>query len=209
MSSFDLVYNARRPQLGYKQVLFHSTAVSHSRSKLPTTTMLKRRRPSSPMPAPPVADEKQLPDDLYEPMCKRRRFYAPPGLSDVTQGGQHEDEQHDDHSPHTRKYGPHNVQGEGWRKSAGVYKDANVLLHDLHAEQRHRVLFSSHSTPSAVPPYINDILDHQQPKAKHAASLPPVEPSSHDPESTEARVVAQRYSETNRCVPILPWLYRV
>lgn len=174
--------------------------------------MLKRQRPSSPIPGTPVADEKQLPDDLYEPMCKRRRFYAPSGPDDVVSGEQHDDEQHDVDSMYIRKYGPHNVQGEGWHKGAGEYKNANILLHDLHAEQRHRVLFSPHSSPSAIPSYINDILNHQQPKARYAPSLPPIEPVSHDlcadqdSESTEARVVAQRYGETNKCVlTFLSW----
>lgn len=184
------------------------------------TIMLKRQRPASPIPLQwdAVEAEKGLPDDLFEPMSKRRRYFAPPGI----------DSHADEHS--STGYPDDSTQAEGssnaarrearsgiheWQKDAGEYRHANSLLHDLHAEQRHRLIFSSSSTLSSTLQRRDGASQVPNPLHSPHPSIPPIEdrltgdpyhtPHSHTHKGEdtsvstgEAEVVSQRYAETNR-----------
>ncbi|TCD70037.1 hypothetical protein EIP91_005018 [Steccherinum ochraceum] len=114
--------------------------------------MLKRQRPSSPISFP---DEDTMgAADLYEPDNKRRRYFAPHSYSthqkrEVTHMYDSDSEDGDGAETGRREYFAGKRE---WQVAAGTYKDANSLLHDLHAEQRHRALFTTpfpHTAPSS------------------------------------------------------------
>ena len=134
-------------------------------------------------------------------------------------------------------------RGEGGRaiseqaqrlEQAGEYKHVNTLLHDLHAEQRHRMLFSSSphcqmspfdqdpefNPPFAAPPHkLASSPSHPTPHhhiAREAQGLTPsftISIPSQDPEPvdfTEVQRVTQTYQDTNRYVrqlQITPFSY--
>ena len=115
--------------------------------------MLKRQRPSSPLPIAaeaPLAAEPSVDIDILERAAKRTRHFAPLRRSYVektsvieghdTDG--EEDQEEEGRSEYTRGQ-------TKWQEQAGLYKTANTLLHDLHAEQRHRQLFSAKPSTSA------------------------------------------------------------
>ncbi|KAI0724345.1 hypothetical protein C8T65DRAFT_733982 [Cerioporus squamosus] len=145
--------------------------------------MLKRQR-SSPSFVPdayPAADPAI--DTFEERVAKRRRQLAPqhpystdkgkapwrPGDSDGE-----EDVENDEYLD--RPLAP-SSQAQRLQQ-AGAYKHANTLLHDLHAEQRHRVLFSSLSPPEHISIAHNHPRNH--PELEHPLSspskLPPMVP---------------------------------
>ncbi|KAI0307590.1 hypothetical protein B0F90DRAFT_1813041 [Multifurca ochricompacta] len=124
--------------------------------------MLKRQRPSSPLPFV-QATETEFPSNSSEQTptehgAKRRRIFAPP-LDGPSRGWGPLHIEFDDE-------GDEDNTMEGWSpnpglEGAGEYKAVNVILHDLHAEQQLRRLsplshscsslfgtFSSHSWPS-------------------------------------------------------------
>ncbi|CAL1696531.1 unnamed protein product [Somion occarium] len=175
--------------------------------------MSKRQRPSSPI---PISPETQLEDEtssgnVYEPDTKRRRYFAPitPGDRQSTSDGGDEYDSEDSElregqSNSRRKY----LGGlREWQADAGVYKDANILLHDLHAEQRHRMLFSttsststafathSHSPPSS-PHYIHAAKDSISKPASYFSPTPGF--NSAQPEQIETQTVTHRYEGSNR-----------
>ena len=112
--------------------------------------MLKRQRPASPSPFyDATEDEKSLPEDLFEPMSKRRRYFAPSGSNSLSKEvSPSEDVEDEDEGQIRTSYRPSRREGvQEWQEHAGEYKEENAKLHDLHAEQRHRLLFSiSHPT---------------------------------------------------------------
>ncbi|EKM60889.1 uncharacterized protein PHACADRAFT_190016 [Phanerochaete carnosa HHB-10118-sp] len=183
--------------------------------------MLKRQRLPSPLPLQwdAVEDEKNLPEDLLEPMSKRRRYFAT---------GSYAEEQSDAEcqgdTPRT-EYGSEAIRREvhagarEWRKDAGEYKHANSLLHDLHAEQRHRLIFSATpSSPSASPHLCEEIKPRNVPRSPHPASPPIDFGTAYDPPrpsddpvckregegilAKEAEVVSQRYAESHKAVTV-------
>ena len=114
-------------------------------------------------------------------------------------------------------------------EQAGEYKGVNTLLHDLHAEQRHRMLFSSSVHPSQLP--MGDHHPRQHPESEHSYPLPshifPPSPSAHGPspvapqdpqtrmasfvisipsketsevDHVEVQRVTERYEDTNRYI---------
>ncbi|KAI0374380.1 hypothetical protein BV20DRAFT_961530 [Pilatotrama ljubarskyi] len=131
--------------------------------------MLKRQR-SSPSftPAPPYAATPEPALDVYDRVAKRRRQLEPPRDRPTIQGNSawnaddtdgEEDIDHDGQGNGLQ--GP--LQRAGRLEEAGEYRDVNTLLHDLHAEQRHRLLFSS-----PLPPFHHPNLHHRsQPEHYH------------------------------------------
>ena len=119
--------------------------------------MLKRQRASSPLPLAhaqatipeslPISSD---PSSIHE--VKRRRIFAPSldgssrgwGVSPVPS---EDEEDEDDIIMGGRTPTPQPNLRESGLESAGAYKLANSLLHDLHAEQQHRRLMSSAANP--------------------------------------------------------------
>lgn len=104
--------------------------------------MLKRQRPSSPISFP---EEDTVAADLYEPDSKRRRYFAPYASTSQTKRDStylSDNDSEDGEGRESKRREVFSGKRE-WHAAAGVYKDANTLLHDLHAEQRHRTLFAS------------------------------------------------------------------
>lgn len=114
-------------------------------------------------------------------------------------------------------------RSQDWSQAAGVYKDTNVLLHDLHAEQRHRHLFpcgphtsnmqynsviqqiqqnprNDHDTKAHFYPHLHPIGTELIPHSKDDIPLNVSRPD--DPHfsyvSGEATIVSQRYEHSNR-----------
>ncbi|PIL29577.1 hypothetical protein GSI_08213 [Ganoderma sinense ZZ0214-1] len=109
---------------------------------------------------------------------------------------------------------------------AGEYKHVNSLLHDLHAEQRHRMLFSTTSSSTQLPPISHwrphiDDYDHPipSPPNKLAPVAPPYPQPQHESQGgstsfmisipskdvslvdhIEVQRVTQQYENTNRYV---------
>ncbi len=108
---------------------------------------------------------------------------------------------------------------------AGEYKHVNTLLHDLHAEQRHRMLFSTTSPPTQLPLMSHARIDTDHPFPCAPNKLTPAAPAylqpqheshrnspsftisipSKDPcvvDHIEIQRVTQQYEDTNRYVCI-------
>ena len=109
-------------------------------------------------------------------------------------------------------------------EQAGEYKHVNTLLHDLHAEQRHRMLFSTSSPPSSNPvfhhftvypepghPFPSQTSKSDLPEftlypsnsplpSKHMASFTINIPSKAQEtmDDAETECVTHRYEDTNR-----------
>ena len=116
--------------------------------------MLKRQRTSSPIPwsAEPTVEADAAPGDLYEPDRKRRRYFTTANPDKSLWMGSDDDAalegelEVSEEKPGKRAERAASGVRE-WERQAGQYKDANILLHDLHAEQRHRMLFAIGSSP--------------------------------------------------------------
>lgn len=202
--------------------------------------MLKRQRGSSPISftPEPTLEADVAPTDLYEPDAKRRRYFAPSRPGESGDGTYEEDDAESSDGMRTpgakrQEFREGRGRGKEWQKDAGEYGDANSLLHDLHAEQRHRVIFSSSSPvqPTSPPVYQhhaeNDMLLHtsrtkgepmltyplrnhsvQNELMKHTGDLP-YSSFAEAGTSEEASRVSQRYEDTNKyvspqfCVPLM------
>lgn len=167
------------------------------------------------------------PGDLYEPDRKRRRYFTASNLDksswmDLADGDQWDGEADDvEDRPRKRREGYASGANE-WRQQAGQYKDANTLLHDLHAEQRHRMIFA------AVPSLHNASHAHSlHIPTQHTASgtflsslytkLQLIQfnrsivncsdghndPTQQQPRPVEAKRVTERYEDTNKYVQML------
>ncbi|KAI9057181.1 hypothetical protein FKP32DRAFT_1681916 [Trametes sanguinea] len=93
--------------------------------------------------------------DLFERVAKRRRPFVPTRDQGGAQGGSfwpiddtdgEEDVEGDDDSSGQQERSEQAAR----LQQAGDYRHVNSLLHDLHAEQRHRLLFSSTLPPSLL-----------------------------------------------------------
>lgn len=175
--------------------------------------MLKRQRPSSPSPISPETIVDDVDSDLYQPDSKRLKYF---GSSSSYGQGSHNEAVVNDSESEVEDGREEYFQGRReWQTQAGTYKDANILLHDLHAEQRHRMLFNiSHLPPTTqqTPPnhaatYANESkdvaqfdttqrLDHQGPSNATSGLQPDVQD---EPGRCEAQRVSQCYEWTNRC----------
>ncbi|KAJ7786072.1 hypothetical protein B0H16DRAFT_1355206 [Mycena metata] len=172
--------------------------------------MLKRRAISPPPGSaiPLVSD----PPDSYRRESKRRRI-LPPSLDGQSrrsilpaedEDGE-EDDEDDVHLSNGRNpFGPgpsaspvHNTE----------YESANTFLHDLHALQRHRLIFSSSSPPFLQPdipaaPHTQD-KSYLSPMPDFARTPDKKDPSGmHDfgcgPSVEEVQSVKERYEDTNK-----------
>ncbi|OSD06011.1 hypothetical protein PYCCODRAFT_1464693 [Trametes coccinea BRFM310] len=189
--------------------------------------MLKRRR-SSPsfVPDSPYDATPESAKDVFERVAKRRRPFAHTrdqgnaqerGSWTVDDTDGEEDVEGDDDSPERSEQAARLQQ-------AGDYRHVNSLLHDLHAEQRHRMLFSSTLPPSllSTPQYfpaeqsrgapqstdkITPTLSNdgdtssaphasQKPMPTFTISIPCKEASVMD--HVEVRHVEERYADMNR-----------
>ncbi|KAI0961306.1 hypothetical protein AcV7_000441 [Taiwanofungus camphoratus] len=195
----------------------------------PLPNMLKRQRPSSPVPIPSdpiVPVEPAL--DIYERATKRRRQLIP--VKDRHQNNAIHGDGTDDEGEEAESTPADVERSEGrtmWQEEAGIYKAANTLLHDLHAEQRHRILFSSMPSPqasflsnqqqqyavhshwssnpskclslSSQVQYVATTLNHGQ-NSQHANSHSVLEFSdgSTPPDEFEVQSVTQRYEDINK-----------
>ncbi|GJE85942.1 hypothetical protein PsYK624_020220 [Phanerochaete sordida] len=182
--------------------------------------MLKRQRPASPLPLQwdVTEDDKTLPEGLFEPMSKRRRYFEPSRTGSYAEEQNDAEEQEDasrsESSSHAIRREPHSGVRE-WQKDAGEYKRANSLLHDLHAEQRHRLIFSPTSPiPSPLSYSDKDFVVHNPAYAPHAGNPdnfsadqelphPAYTPSSRGTSADgvvlrEAEVVSRNYVDANR-----------
>jgi hypothetical protein len=113
--------------------------------------MLKRQRASSPLPLAQSTVPESLPissDPSSNHGAKRRRIFAP-SLDGSSRGwggfplASADEEDEDDILMDDRTPTPQPNFHESSMESAGAYKMANSLLHDLHAEQQHRRMMSS------------------------------------------------------------------
>lgn len=184
--------------------------------------MLKRQRPASPLPLQwdVTEDGKILPEGLFEPLSKRRRYFESSRTGSYAEEQNDAEEQEDafrsESSSHAIRREPHSGVRE-WQKDAGEYKRANSLLHDLHAEQRHRLIFSPTSPlPSPLSYPDKDFVSHNPAYAPHAGSPvnfsadqelphPAYTPSSRGTPGDgvvlkEADVVSRNYVDANRSV---------
>ncbi|TBU64857.1 hypothetical protein BD310DRAFT_1034543 [Dichomitus squalens] len=118
--------------------------------------MLKRQR-STPSFVPDAYFPQEPAFDMSERVAKRRRQFEPPQFQATDKGkapwrggdsDEEEDVEGDEQTVAARSAPSEHAQRLA---HAGEYKHVNSLLHDLHAEQRHRVLFSSTSPPSQIP----------------------------------------------------------
>ncbi|KAH8100555.1 hypothetical protein BXZ70DRAFT_937813 [Cristinia sonorae] len=184
--------------------------------------MLKRQRPASPI---SFLEDDTVAANIYEPDNKRRRYFAPHShTSKQKQDGVHPNDTDEEDGEGSESGRREYYGNREWHAAAGVYKDANSLLHELHAEQRHRVLFSPHASSfstsvmntlathrttqlatfqsaKVLPSALNgDLAGH--PQRQLAVNFDGAEQMDHDgegrDESVEAQVVSQRYENTNR-----------
>ncbi|KAI0361850.1 hypothetical protein OH77DRAFT_1516760 [Trametes cingulata] len=162
--------------------------------------MLKRQR-SSPsfVPDAPYAATPDPAIDAYERVAKRRRHFGRPrdqatphwnGVwhQDDTDG--EEDVEYDEQASGS----PDSSERAQRLEVAGEYRHVNSLLHDLHAEQRHRVLFSSPFPPSHLP------VLHNRPQSQD----PLPNPSSSDktvPALSADGAQASAHHDDRRCGP--------
>lgn len=195
--------------------------------------MLKRQRsiPSFvPVPDPyPTADPAI--DMFEERVAKRRRQFAPPHIQSVDKGkapwrGGESDGEEDVEKDEQAGRLASSEQAQRIEQ-AGEYKNVNTLLHDLHAEQRHRLLFSTSSLPAHMP-FAHEHApagpepDHPFSPLHKSAATPPAHgphaafphgPQRHMPAFTisiptkdasvvdhvEVQRVTREYENTNRC----------
>ena len=194
--------------------------------------MLKRQR-SIPSFVPDVYTPQEPEIDMPERVVKRMRYFPPPQSQfraldkgkALWKGGESDGEE--DVEVDERVAGPSAPAEHAQRlQHAGEYKHVNSLLHDLHAEQRHRMLFSA-SPPDQLPlashgrPHFE--CDHPFPSAP--TGLAPVSPIYPEPpheshwnstsftilipskdtstaDHVEVQRVTQQYEDTNRYVRI-------
>ncbi|KAI0786019.1 hypothetical protein C8Q75DRAFT_298604 [Abortiporus biennis] len=163
--------------------------------------MLKRQRPSSPSPISPGSLlEDDFSPDFYQPEVKRRKFFSsnlPTKRTQENESGEESDpEEILEHARRSYSRGPE------WQKAAGLYKEANILLHDLHAEQRHRMLFAESSTHPAQHGWASGPPTQRMVPTRHtsdpttAMSKPESLPSS----AEEAVNIMHEYENSNRSV---------
>jgi hypothetical protein len=184
----------------------------------PETTMLKRQRASSPTPwtIEPTFEAEIAPGDLYEPDHKRRRYFTPSHLDkslfSETTGYDSDSNLGAFHALPLRRAAGYSRGASEWQQHAGEYRDANTLLHDLHAEQRHRTIFSIRPSkhvglqvPSPThgsPPDPNregECSNCLTSAGSNAQRLPSDATSqSWQPPVVEAKRVAHRYEDTNK-----------
>ena len=190
--------------------------------------MLKRQR-SSPSFFPNAYAPQEPSIDISERVVKRMRHGPPPQLQYQALGkgkaswraGDSDEEEDVDLDEQVA--GPSAPSEYQRLQHAGEYKDVNSLLHDLHAEQRHRMLFSTTSLPANLPfmshgrPHIDDFFPSTL--SKLAAAEPACPEPQHDlhrkstsftisipskeafiVDHIEVQRVTQQYEDTNRCV---------
>lgn len=172
--------------------------------------MLKRQRPHSPFPAARYGDSDaksvDTPLELSERLAKRRRYIESP-LDEEEDFHSESGPRHDTFASNDEEDGRETEYYAGdsrrWQEQAGIYKESNTLLHDLHAEQRHRMIFAANSQATlSISSRTPSLQSEQQ---SRSLSLPHAcKPSASDPSSdarndeAESQVVADRYEETNR-----------
>ncbi|KAI0768494.1 hypothetical protein BD413DRAFT_126488 [Trametes elegans] len=191
--------------------------------------MLKRQR-STPsfVPDPPYAAPEPA-IETYERAAKRRRQGAPSdgrsGAPEAPAWGVDDTDGEEDveGEEQTTSRAASSLQAASLER-AGEYRNVNTLLHDLHAEQRHRMLFSSSLPPSHLPMlhhhthsdhYASHAMEKSTPHLspdgaqesahhdvhKHTSftiSIPSKDASVVD--HVEVQNVTQRYEDTNRYV---------
>ncbi|KAI0824135.1 hypothetical protein BC628DRAFT_444499 [Trametes gibbosa] len=174
--------------------------------------MLKRQRstPSFIQDAPFAAAADPA-TDAFERAAKRRRQIAPLRRRAAAHGGWswpaedtdgEEDVVGDERAPDRLESSEQAQRLE----HAGDYRNVNTLLHDLHAEQRHRMLFSSTLPLSDLTfPHGHTHTKHHNLTATTDKRVPAVlQRSASIPEETnmvdhgEVQRVMQRYEDTNR-----------
>ncbi|KAI0085636.1 hypothetical protein BDY19DRAFT_996545 [Irpex rosettiformis] len=168
--------------------------------------MLKRQRTSSPLPwsKEPTIEVDVTPGDLYEPDHKRRRYFTASHLdksllTDSFNDGLWEGESNDvEDRPRKREDGS---SVNEWQLQAGQYKDANTILHELHAEQRHRMLFAVGSSTHAAShgSSLHVAAQGSAPRFHHSDAVGTLNGNEHElPPRVEAKRVAERYEDTNK-----------
>ena len=180
-----------------------------------THAMLKRQRPLSPSPLSPETSLEDVHSDVYQPDSKRRKYFGPSRSSETRPRGCDEPTAYDSENEVDDGREEYFVGRREWQTAAGVYKDANILLHDLHAQHRHRMLFntptlvpqndscceSSHfSTTLSGPARSKTPLFQHQGFVIPAPNVPAQELDQSG--SIEAQRISHRYEDTNRCVLI-------
>lgn len=156
--------------------------------------MLKRQRPSTP---PPHLPETQVedPSDLYEPDSKRRKYFARPlpyGSNQATSMSDGEDSEDGDGASSSAR-GRLADRRREWHEAAGQYKEANILLHDLHAEYRHRMIFAS--PHDHAPSHLSYRWTEENSEGVGGKN---VNDADANRIHAEAETVSQRYEDSNR-----------
>ncbi|KZT74819.1 hypothetical protein DAEQUDRAFT_760828 [Daedalea quercina L-15889] len=168
----------------------------------------------------PLAAEPFIDIDMSERAAKRARHFAPLRRSYVRKKsiivGHDSDGEENQEDEGRSEY----TRGQTkWQEDAGLYKNANTLLHDLHAEQRHRQLFAatpsyttssqrdlyhptfSHATSSMNLKHWTQSMVMPHPERDPPLSSPMYHSSSHAHPSVdhvEAQIVSSQYEDTNR-----------
>jgi len=185
--------------------------------------MLKRHRILSPVPSPDLLLPSEPSLDVYERAVKRRRQLAPLRGHKYGSGIENAYMNEEDDEAESKLVEGFSDYARGksrWQEEAGLYKAANTLLHDLHAEQRHRVIFSS-SSPHHHGTF-SDPYAHDDARAEFATSYGAIHAVGRTPvhaqnsrqgnsdvdapprngnlvtEDVEVQNVTHRYEDTNR-----------
>ncbi|KAI1797683.1 hypothetical protein LXA43DRAFT_1176993 [Ganoderma leucocontextum] len=188
--------------------------------------MLKRQR-STPSFVPDAYPPQEPSIDMSERVVKRRRHFPPPQSQSRApdkgkapwRGGESDGEEDVDVDEQAAGRSAPSEYTQRLQH-AGEYKHVNSLLHDLHAEQRHRMLFSTTSPPAQLPltshgrPHVD--FHHPFPSAPNQlAPIAPLAPHESHRTSTsfmisipskdasivdhnEVKRVTQQYEDTNR-----------
>lgn len=184
--------------------------------------MLKRQRHQSPFPSTPSANYDDFVTSLdstlsvSERFTKRRRIESSLDQDEHPSSSKYSNEptelsESEDDNREPEYYAGLNTR---WQEQAGVYKESNTLLHDLHAEQRHRMLFASNEfNPAAA------CTPSPQSHASTArVDLPSWSSSTHHvprvvtlhyggDDKLESQIVTGHYEETNRSVYMIHFFY--
>ncbi len=177
--------------------------------------MLKRQRQPSP---PPSSSVPFISDDI--PISKRPRIQPP--VLDGQARGRVWDDADDDGEEDVHDSFPENQWPQAPQTLlSSEYKSANSVLHDLHALNRHRMIFSNPNfnsidpyglSPTCITPQTKAVMSpilphhHQDPAPDHKSSQTHLDyPSPNDASSSttihnEEQKVKERYEDSNKFV---------
>ncbi|KIY63669.1 hypothetical protein CYLTODRAFT_425889 [Cylindrobasidium torrendii FP15055 ss-10] len=154
--------------------------------------MLKRQRPSSP---PMPSSARFIPDEIPNP--KRQRFVT----SAIDDGALSGTILHNGGESDTLQSNAQ-LNGQHQRQAPTQYSPANNMLYELHALQRHRLIFSNSyppAMPDATPPrHPSTPNPFEPPTSATTASTPPPSTPQSAADNDEGQKVKEHYEDQNR-----------